>query len=206
MKHLRLLPGLIALVTLSLGTASTRGEEPGDQVEVTAVHFRPVTPADGSAESWYEMQIELAARPAPQRSGRVTRRVRIEARLAYDVPGAGGERHWEFYRGSAEVIGFAAGRTAVRFYLPPIIVQRDRLGDAPRYWEVVLSGEGLAPGNPLNRQAPALKDETVRRAFHEKLATIGAGNDGILQPQYLTPFASAYPRATPDFVRRETGP
>jgi len=28
-------------------------------------------------------------------------------------------------------------------------------------------------------------------------------NDGILQPQFLTPFVNEYPRATPSFVRRD---
>lgn len=197
---------LIATLTLGCVVVSTAlGEVEHDRVDVSAVHFRIIAPPNGAPDSWYEMEIELSVQPAPQRPGQVTPRIRVEAMVACDVPGLRGERRWEFYRAAAEVVGLAAGRTAVRFYLPPIIVKRDRLGDAPQYWEVRLSGKGLAEKTG-DRVSTALKDEQVRRAFHDQLAATAAANDGILQPQYLTPFATAYPRSTPDFVRREVWP
>jgi hypothetical protein len=48
-----------------------------------------------------------------------------------------------------------------------------------------------------------LTELAARRAFQAAVAAAAAANDGLLQPQYFTPFALEYPRATPTFVRRE---
>jgi hypothetical protein len=175
-----------------------------DQVNVAAVRFHALPPPDGSAEDWFEMEVELDARPAPGRPGRITHRFRIDAYLASEAPGpAGSGRRWAFYRATAEVAGLSPGRAHVRFYLPPEIVKRDGVAGVPKYWAVDLNGDGVAPPELLNRIAPALENAETRRGFQEKIALDGAANDGLLRPQYLTPFAGAYPRSTPSFVRRE---
>jgi hypothetical protein len=84
------------------------------------------------------------------------------------------------------------------------VVRRDNLVGAPEYWEVVVTGESLLTDRPVTRTSPALARADVLQGFHDKMAGEGTVNDGVLQPQYLTPFSSAYPRATPSFVRRET--
>jgi hypothetical protein len=61
----------------------------------------------------------------------------------------------------------------------------------------------VTPPELPNRIAPALANAEARRGFQEKMTADGAANDGLLRPQYLTPFVSAYPRSTPSFVRRE---
>ena len=43
----------------------------------------------------------------------------------------------------------------------------------------------------------------ARTEFQRRWAPAAAANDGILQPQHLTPFALEYPRSTPSVVRRE---
>ena len=51
--------------------------------------------------------------------------------------------------------------------------------------------------------APALASAEQRRNFQTRAAPAAAPNDGVLLPQYLTPFVHDYPRATPSFVRHE---
>ena len=52
--------------------------------------------------------------------------------------------------------------------------------------------------------AASLPAAEARKSFQTRAAAGAAANDGLLQPQFLTPFAHEYPRATPSFVRRES--
>lgn len=175
-----------------------------DRVEVAAVQFATVRAPDGNDGTWLEMAVELEARPAAERAGRVTAPLRVEALLAHETPATAGEpRRWVFYRAAAELVGLPAGRAQVRFYLPPVILQRDRLTGAPRFWEIVSSGRELAPAASERRLAPALAEAGVHRNFREKIAAEAPANDGILLPQYLTPFATDPRRGAPAVVRRE---
>lgn len=175
-----------------------------DRVEVAAVQFATARPPDGGDGAWLEVAVELEARPAAERTGRVTGPLRVEALLAHESPATAGEpRRWVFYRSAAELVGLPAGRTQVRFYLPPVVLQRDRLSGAPRFWEIVLAGAELAPPVSERRLAPALADAAASRSFREKIAAEAPANDGILLPQYLTPFATDARRAAPAFVRKE---
>lgn len=183
------------------GAATVRAA--GDQVEVAGVQFQSVRPPDGSANNWYEMDVQLDARPDPHQPGRITRPLQVTFALGYTVPATDGPRHWEFYRCTAGLVGLPAGRAHVRFYLPPEIVRRDLLGNAPAYWAVRLEGRSLLPPlSPQQAYAPALLDPKVRADFEAKVGAEGAANDGILQPQCLTPLAAAYPLSTPTMVRR----
>ncbi|MCF7686667.1 MAG: hypothetical protein K9M98_06360 [Cephaloticoccus sp.] len=192
---------LLGLINMVYGGQPIQGVE--DRVEVANVRFNTLRPPDGSDDNWFEVDIELDARPAASSPGRVTKQLRVVARLAYDRPGSENGRRWEFFRASGELVGLAAGRAHVRFYLPPEIVKRDSLGGAPEFWEVTLSGESLVQQNPPGRKSPSLSVAEVQQGFRDKIATEGQANDGILQVQYLTPFATAYPRSTPTYVRHE---
>lgn len=175
-----------------------------DRVEVAAVQFAKVRPPDGGDGAWLEVAVELDARPAAERAGRVTGPLRVEAHLAHESPATAGEpRRWVFYRSAVELVGLPAGRAQVRFYLPPVVLQRDRLTGAPRFWEIALSGRELGTPVSERRLAPALAEAAVYRSFREKIATEAPANDGILLPQYLTPFASDARRSSPAYVRRE---
>jgi hypothetical protein len=83
-------------------------------------------------------------------------------------------------------------------------VKRDQLRGTPKLWAVDLTVGGRAVPPAKANQAAALADGTARRAFLNTAAAAAPANAGLLLPQYLTPFAGEYPRATPSFVRRET--
>jgi hypothetical protein len=91
----------------------------------------------------------------------------------------------------------------VRFFLPPEIVKRDSLRGDPRFWGVELSVGGKPVPAGRAAYAGALATPEQRRNFQARGGASAAANDGILLPQYLTPFANEYPRATPSFVRRD---
>lgn len=175
------------------------------EVEVTAVRFNRVRPSIGANANWLEAAVALNVRPSPGSAGQMVERVRVALLLGYEVTASRGERRAFYYRSDAECVALESGRTDVRFYLPPEIVRRDQVQE-PRWWGVELSVGGRPV--PAGRAAypAALATAEQRRSFQTRAGADAVANDGVLLPQYLTPFANDYTRATPSFVRREPRP
>ena len=197
-RRLRFLPLLfVALVLI----AAARAEE----VEVSSVRFNPARAPNNAPDAWFEAEIVLTVAPPPTSPGHMVNRVRVALSLGWELPApAGGVRRVEYYRAEAECVALEAGRADVRFYLPPELVKRDQLYGSPKFWTIDLAAGGRAL--PAARPASAAvltADAAARRAFQTAVASGAAANEGLLQPQYLTPFALEYSRATPSFVRRE---
>lgn len=194
--------GLISLC-FAVGAGSLRAEE----VEVTAVRFGAVRPAVNSADSWLEAVVSLNVTPPPSALGHAVSRVRVVLSVGWEVPApVGNTRRMDYYRAEAECVALDAGRTDVRFYFPPELVKRDQLRGNPPQWTVDIAVAGRSVPPVRSAAATALSDSAARRAFQAAAAAGAAVNDGLLQPQYLTPFTLEYPRATPTFVRREGAP
>ena len=189
----------IAFGLALIGTAAFAAEE----VEVSTVRFTPNVRAMSGA-NWFEADVVLDVRPGPGAPGRMVSRVRVALAVEFELPGiAGGERRTECFRAEAECVALDAGRADVRFYLPPELVKRDQLHGDPRWWgvEVTAGGRPVPPGRAS--YSGTLTTPDARKNFQTRAAAAAAANDGLLQPQFLTPFANDYPRATPSFVRRE---
>ncbi len=185
--------------TSTVGVGATAAE-----VEVTGVKFSSVRPTNGAPASWLEAAVTLDAKPAGNLAGRMVSRVRVALAVAFELPAqAGAERRLEFYRAEAECVALETGRAEVRFYLPSELVKRDQLHGNAKYWgvEVAVAGRALPAGK--GSFAPTLGSADSRKNFLTRAATAAAANEGLLVPQYLSPFAGDYPRATPSFVRRE---
>jgi hypothetical protein len=175
------------------------------EVDVTSAKFTNLRAPNGAVGNWFEADLALNVRPAPGAPGQMVSRVRVTLTLGFESPGtAGGERRTEFYRAEAECVALEAGRTDVRFYLPPELVKRDQLHGDPKFWAVAVTAGGRAQTLGRAGAATALAAADARKNFESRAATGAPANDGLLQPQYLTPFAADYPRATPSFVRRDS--
>ena len=191
---------LLTLALTLLFATAARAQE----VEVSTVRFTNLRAGNGAPGNWLEADVQLSARPAPGAPGQMVSRVRVALLLGFELPAlAGGERRLEHYRAEAECVALEAGRAEVRFYLPPELVKRDQLHGDPKYWGVELSVNGKAVPPAKAAYAPALASAEQRRNFQTRAAPAAAPNDGVLLPQYLTPFVHDYPRATPSFVRHE---
>lgn len=174
------------------------------EVDVALVRFTMLRAPLGSTGNWLEAEVQLNARPAPGSPGPMVSRVRVAVLLGYELPAAAGaERRVEHYRAEAECVALEPGRSSVRFYLPPEVVKRDNLRSDAKYWTVDLSigGRPVPPGR--SSASSALSAPEARRNFQTRGNAAAANNDGILLPQFLSPFAAEYPRATPSFVRRD---
>jgi hypothetical protein len=180
------------------GAVALRAEE----IEVAAIRFNNVRPANGGG-NWLEAAVALDVRPAAA-PPRMLSGVRVTLMLGVEVPSpVGAERRTEYYRATTECVALEAGRAEVRFYLPPELVKRDQMHGDVKLWIVELAVPGRVVPATRIRSATALASDEARATFLARVAVESPANDGLLQPQYLTPFANEYPRTTPTFVRRE---
>jgi hypothetical protein len=180
--------------------ATARSQE----VEVITVKFTNVRAPTGSTGTWLETDITLNAKPVTGNPSQMVSRVRVALLLGFELPAlAGGERRLEHYRADAECVALEPGRANVRFYLPPELVKRDQLHGDPKYWGIELAVAGRALAAARAAYAAPLATVDQRKNFQTRAGAAAAANDGILQPQFLTPFVGEYPRATPSFVRRD---
>ena len=118
------------------------------EVEVASVRFTTVRAPLGSVGNWLEADVHVLARPLPDAPGAMVSRVRVSVLVGFELPATpGGERRIEHFRSEAECVALEAGRTSVRFYLPPEVVKRDRIRGTPRFWgvELAVAGRALAP-------------------------------------------------------------
>jgi hypothetical protein len=203
MPLLRLLAGLVLLISGLMPVSAVA--QSADRVTVARVDFRLVRLPLAPQREWFEIMVELEARPADGAAGQVTERMRVALELSFEFAPVAAERRFEFYRTSAEVVGLMAGRNMVRFYLPPERVRRDALRGAPKYWRVLLTSSAGGSMTAVERFSETLANVSVWESFEQKLSGEAAKNHGVLLAQYLTPFATEYPESTPTYIRGEAG-
>ena len=92
-----------------------------------------------------------------------------------------------------------------RFYLPPEIVKRDQITGDLRFYLVELFVDGKAlPLTKYHVPSATLSKPEIVESFRGKVSSESGVNDGILLPQYLTPFAYVGSPPAPSFIRLET--
>ena len=110
------------------------------------------------------------------------------------------QRGFEFYTSEASLVSLKEGRHFVRFYLPPEVVERDRIGSGIRYFLVRLA----RTGETLHEYASDdLRRPDIRESFLGRVEGESSKNDGLLLPQWKTPFVTAYSDDTPSFKGSE---
>jgi hypothetical protein len=201
-RYLPLLAGVV-LVDLNVPAAGAAQSAnvvaaQGAVVEVRSVKFATVR-APGASEPWLEATVELAVTAAPGggQASRFADRVQVMLNLSLGAEDSG------FFRASCEAVALEAGRAAVRFYLPPEILRREQVNTDPYAY----AAEVIVRGRPVPLSAGAISSNVrspdALRSFKDRVAQAAPLNDGVLVPQYLSPFAGVYPGDTPSFVRRE---
>ncbi|HEY9250849.1 MAG TPA: hypothetical protein VIO38_17030 [Rariglobus sp.] len=175
-------------------------------IEVSNVKFNSVRSGSGA---WYETEVELQPRPGVAADNRqFINRVKVTLNLGiFSVKAPAGSRVPDtYYRASAEAVAVEStgGKSVFRFYLPPEIVKRDQITGDQKFYLIELFVDGKAL--PLTRNhfpiASLPKPEFVE-SFRSKVASEAGANDGVLLPQYLTPFAYAGSPPSPSFIRIE---
>lgn len=193
---------LLAMVSGSVRLAAQPASEPV-LVAVTNVKFdhnvRGINPGD----SWYEVAIEVDAKPTKTKaSNRHVGRVRATLNLGVEVK-VGGPAYVQFYRASAEAIAIEQGKAFFRFYLPPEVVKRDNISGEAKYYTIDLEAEGKPQAPSRESMSSTFATPASTQGFQSKISSEAGANDGILQPQHLTPFAYASSKPAPTVIRTE---
>ena len=181
---------------LILGTWCVVGFAPAaataaEEVEVTTVKFTNVRAPNGVPGTWVEADLTLNVRPAPGSPGQMVGRVKVALLVGFELPAlAGAERRLEHFRAEAECVALEAGRANVRFYLPPELVKRNQLHGDPKYWGIELAVGGRPVAAARAAYCSALASAEQRKNFQTKASAAAAASDGVMVPQYLTPFAN----------------
>lgn len=193
--------GLVALSAITPSFAQTPPPA-AVPVEVSSVKFNP------RPGNWYEAEVEVQPRPAGAENRQFLNRVKVTLSLGvFSVKSSSGAKAPDtYYRASAEAVALetTGGKSVFRFYLPPEIVKRDQItGDLKFYLvELFVDGKQLPLGKNHFPVSTFTKPEFVE-GFKTKVSSEAGSNDGILLPQYLTPFATAGSPPPPSFIRIE---
>ncbi len=196
----------VFVVALSVLTPVSAQPAPLPPIEVSNVKFNTVRAGAGA---WYETEVELQPRGGVGADNRMfLNRVKVTLNLGvFSVKAPAGSKIPDsYYRASAEAVAVetSGGKAVFRFYLPPEIVKRDQITGDQKFYLVELFVDGKPL--PLTKNhfpiATFPKPEIVE-SFRGKVAAESGANDGILLPQYLTPFANAGSPPAPSFIRLE---
>ncbi len=192
----RWLAGVAALpCLLTFAQAPTERGEVSADVSVRNVRIERVREAGG----WLEAGVHLAVSPGAG-GVRYADRVKIAVSMAYETDRTR-DAALRCYRAEVEVITLPTGTSVVRFYLPPEVVERDHVRSEDLHWLVELSQGGHpVPLAPAAVSASLRNPERLDR-FRARVASDAPVNEGILVPQYLTPFAHDPRRPAPTCVR-----
>jgi hypothetical protein len=172
----------------------------GAPVDVGNVRFSYVRPAGGS-DNWMEATIELDVRGTREGNPGFVDSVRVALNLGLQSTMAG-ENGFVFYRSEAEASTLESGAARFRFYLPAAVVRRYQLSGDPFAFTVDVWIDGKLLPKSGAAVSPNLTTLAALRDFQDRVARDAIRNDGILVPQYDTPFLIEYARDTPAFVRR----
>ncbi|MDF3056052.1 MAG: hypothetical protein K0R17_267 [Rariglobus sp.] len=196
--------GVMALAAISPLTAQP---VPPPPVEVTNVKFNAARVDSGT---WYVTEIEVQGRPGAATDNRnFINRVKVSLNLGiFSVKAPQGAKIPDtYYRASAEAVAVdsAGGKAVFRFYLPPEIVKRDQITGDQKFYLIELFVDGKAlPLTKNHFTATALSKPEFVESFRSKVSSEAGVNDGIMLPQYLTPFAFAGSPPPPSFIRIES--
>lgn len=167
-------------------------------VSVHQVEFDRVDGAVGRSE-WLECSIELEVRrdasdPSRLRPDYIDD-LSVELMLGFEST-VRGKSGFEFFKSEASLVSLKEGRHVVRFYLPPEVVERDRIGREAHSFLIRLHRSGSIVREFVSRQ---LERDPVKNSFLKRVDAESNRNNGILLPQFKTPFRAAYSRETPSY-------
>jgi hypothetical protein len=143
-------------------------------------------------DDWVEMEVKIKANrnTAPDaKNERFVDNIKVLGYFAYERDRKA--RTFDFYKAEVEVISIEQGKTEhVYFYMPGIVVKRDRLPKTPPYYFVALEINGQVL--PIDNRAyskSTLNDDTIR-SMKAKADAESEPNDFILKPSYNAPLGA----------------
>ena len=151
--------------------------------EVTDIDFNNLR------DDWVHVAIEIRSNgneAEDAKNERFVDNIKVMAYLGYERdPRA---KRFDFYKAQAEIISIEQGKDKkVHFFMPGVVVDRDRLPKTPHYYFVALEVDGRML--PLSKEAfsqGTLNQESLR-SMKQKADVESGPNDFILMQYYNVP-------------------
>ena len=150
-------------------------------IEVKRVDFNK------TSDRWIQMEVRLSCRgqvAADARDSRFVEKIHVKVYLAFVRDASA--RLYDYYTGELDIIMMEKGDdNNVYFYLPELIVERDRLPTTPDFYYVELSVDGRAQDPQKEAMSSKIANIDILNTFISKAKSEGAVNEHFLMPIYL---------------------
>ena len=184
LNYTHMLFKFFALIVM-IGASQLAAKAP---LEVSKVDFNT------TKDDWIQMQVELhfGDNLLPDaRSKDFFSKIGVTVYLAYEIDAA--NRQYDYYRSKVKIaLAEAKEKYNVYFYLPGMIVERDRISKAkPEYYYVALdiAGNELPPKQNSYAISDSIKNLQILNSFISKAKEMSASTKGLLMPSYYAPGA-----------------
>ena len=153
--------------------------------EVTDIDFKNLR------NDWVQMIIEIRANrneAEDAKNERFIDNIKVLAYLGYERDSRAKTKSFDFYKAQAEIISIEQGKEKkVHFFMPGVVVDRDRLPKTPPYYFVALEVDGKVL--PLSKDAysQGTLDQDSLRSMKQKADSESEPNDFILMQYYHIP-------------------
>ena len=140
-------------------------------------------------DDWTQMEIKLTClgNPSPEaRDNNYLEGVKLKVYLAYERDAAAAQ--YDYYMSEVEIVIMERGDSYnVYFYLPGLIVERDKLRAEPEFYyvEVTIGETTLTPLK--NSMSSSIKNLQILESMKSKANAEGEANAGLLMPIYYAP-------------------
>jgi hypothetical protein len=151
--------------------------------EVSDINFQELD------DDWVQMEIQIRAdknTAEDAKNERFVDNIKVIAYLGYERDSK--TKSFDFYKAQVEIVSIEQDKEKnVYFYMPGVIVNRDRLPKEPPYYFVALEVNGkILPLSSNAYSKDTLNSDTLR-SMKQKADAESEVNDFILRPSYHTP-------------------
>lgn len=172
----------LILLTLSLCFVSFAFSQ-NIPAEVDAIDFKSLD------DDWVQMEIQIRANKntlEDAKNERFVDNIKVMAYLGYERDSK--TKSFDFYKAQVEIISIEQGEEKnVYFYMPGVIVDRDRLPKEPTYYFVALEVDGKVLPLSNNAYSQNSLNRDTLRSMKQKADAESDANDFILRPHYHAP-------------------
>lgn len=151
--------------------------------EVTDINFRSLR------DDWVQMEIKIRANrntAEDAKNERFVDNIKVMAYLGYERDSR--TKTFDFYKAQAEIISIEQGKQKeVHFFMPGVVIDRDRLPKKPPYYFVALEVDGTVLPLSNNSYSQSSLNKDALRSMKQKADAESEPNDFILMPSYNAP-------------------
>lgn len=140
-------------------------------------------------DNWVQMTIEIRSNGNPAEDAKNSRfvdNIKVMAYLAYENKSE--TKKFDFYKAQAEIVSIEQGKQKkVHFFMPGVVIDRDRLPRTPPYYFVALEVNGRVMPLTTDAYSQGTLTQDSLRSMKQKADAESDSNDFVLMQYYHVP-------------------